>query len=50
MPSWTRATQELLRLFPEIRPEGGKIDCERLKLVLGDIVGPPAGFFADQRG
>lgn len=30
--------QELLRLFPEIRTEGGKIDCERLKLVLGETV------------
>src|SRR5713101_266698 len=29
--------QELLRLFPEIRTEGGKIDCERLKLTLGEI-------------
>jgi adenine-specific DNA-methyltransferase len=30
--------QELLRLFPEIRTEGGKIDLERLKLTLGEIV------------
>jgi len=30
--------QELLRLFPEIYTEGGKIDFERLKLTLGDIV------------
>jgi len=30
--------QELLRLFPEIRTEGGKIDFERLKLVLGETV------------
>ena len=30
--------QELLRLFPEIRTEGGKIDIERLKLVLGEAV------------
>jgi adenine-specific DNA-methyltransferase len=30
--------QELLRLFPEIRTEGGKIDFERLKLVLGESV------------
>lgn len=29
---------ELLRLFPEIRTEGGKIDFERLKLVLGESV------------
>lgn len=29
---------ELLRLFPEIRTEGGKIDFEKLKLVLGDVV------------
>jgi len=30
--------QELLRLFPEIRTEGGKIDFERLKLALGEVV------------
>src|SRR5215813_10472767 len=30
--------QGLLRLFPEIRTEDGKIDFERLKLVLGDMV------------
>ena len=30
--------QELLRLFPEIRTEGGKIDFERLKRVLGETV------------
>ena len=30
--------QELLRLFPEIRVEGGKIDFDRLKLALGDAV------------
>lgn len=30
--------QELLRLFPEIRMEGAKIDFERLKLALGDAV------------
>jgi adenine-specific DNA-methyltransferase len=29
---------ELLRLFPEIRTEGGKIDFERLKLALGQAV------------
>ena len=29
---------ELLRLFPEIRTEGGKIDFERLKLALGESV------------
>ena len=29
--------QELLRLFPEIRTEGGKTDFERLKLALGDM-------------
>jgi adenine-specific DNA-methyltransferase len=28
--------QELLRLFPEIRTEGGKIDFDRLKLALGE--------------
>ena len=30
--------QELLRLFPEICTEDGKIDFERLKLTLGEIV------------
>jgi len=30
--------QELLRLFPEIRTEGGKLDFERLKLGLGEAV------------
>ena len=30
--------QELLRLFPEIRTEVGKLDFERLKLALGDTV------------
>ena len=30
--------QELLRLFPEIRTEGGKLDFERLKLALGEAV------------
>lgn len=30
--------QELLRLFPEIRTEGEKLDFERLKLVLGEAV------------
>ena len=30
--------QELLRLFPEIRTEGGKLDFERLKLALGQYV------------
>lgn len=29
---------ELLRLFPETRTEGGKVDFERLKLALGEIV------------
>jgi hypothetical protein len=29
---------ELLRLFPEVRTEGGKIDFERLKLTLGAAV------------
>jgi len=29
---------ELLRLFPEIRTEGGKLDFEKLKLVLGETV------------
>ena len=31
-------TQELLRLFPEVRTEGGKLDFERLKLALGEAV------------
>ena len=30
--------QEILRLFPENRTEGGKIDFERLKLALGEPV------------
>ncbi|MBI2069467.1 MAG: site-specific DNA-methyltransferase [Elusimicrobia bacterium] len=30
--------KELLRLFPEIQTEGGKIDFERLKLTLGESV------------
>ncbi|KKM11731.1 hypothetical protein SY88_07130 [Clostridiales bacterium PH28_bin88] len=30
--------QELLRLFPEVRTEGGKIDFERLKLALGEMM------------
>ena len=30
--------QELLRLFPEIRTEGGLLDIERLKLALGEAV------------
>jgi adenine-specific DNA-methyltransferase len=30
--------QELMRLFPEICTEGGKIDFERLKLTLGEMV------------
>jgi adenine-specific DNA-methyltransferase len=29
---------ELLRLFPEMRTEGGKIDFERLRLALGETV------------
>jgi len=29
---------ELLKLFPEIKTEGGKIDFDRLKLVLGETV------------
>ena len=27
---------ELLRLFPEVRTEGGKIDFDRLRLALGE--------------
>jgi adenine-specific DNA-methyltransferase len=30
--------QVLLRLFPEIRTEGGKLDFDRLKLALGESV------------
>src|SRR5271170_2684545 len=30
--------QELLRLFPEIRTESGKVDFDRLKLALGEAV------------
>lgn len=30
--------QELLRLFPEVRTEGGKLDFERLMLALGEMV------------
>jgi len=30
--------QELLRLFPEIRTQGGKLDFDRLKLALGEAV------------
>lgn len=30
--------QELLRLFPEIHTEGGKLDFDRLKLALGEMV------------
>jgi adenine-specific DNA-methyltransferase len=32
---------ELLRLFPEIRNEGGKLDFDRLKLALGESVDVP---------
>jgi adenine-specific DNA-methyltransferase len=31
---------EIVRLFPEVRTEGGKIDFDRLKLVLGETVDP----------
>ena len=30
--------QEMLRLFPEVRTEGGKLDFDRLKLALGEAV------------
>ena len=30
--------QGLLRLFPEVRTEGGKLDLDRLKLALGEVV------------
>src|SRR5450756_1301626 len=30
--------QELLRLFPEVRTEGGRLDFDRLKLALGEAV------------
>ncbi len=36
----TEKQQELLRLFPEIRTEGGKIDFDRLRRVLGETVDP----------
>lgn len=29
---------DLLRLFPEVRAEGGKLDFERLKMALGEAV------------
>ena len=29
---------ELLRLFPEVRTDGGKIDFEKLKLALGQMI------------
>lgn len=32
------STERLLQLFPEVGTEGGKIDFERLKLVLGEAV------------
>lgn len=31
-------TQELLRLFPEVHTEGGKIDFDRLRLALGETI------------
>jgi adenine-specific DNA-methyltransferase len=31
---------DILRLFPEVRAEGGKLDFDRLKRVLGNIVDP----------
>jgi adenine-specific DNA-methyltransferase len=31
---------EIIRMFPEVRTEGGKIDFDRLKGVLGEIVDP----------
>lgn len=30
--------EELLRLFPEVRTEGGKLDFDRLRLALGEVV------------
>src|SRR5450759_405112 len=30
--------QDLLRLFPEVRTEGGNLDFDRLKLALGEVV------------
>jgi len=33
-----RKQQELLRLFPEVRTEHGKVDFDRLKLALGEQV------------
>lgn len=37
--------QELLRLFPEVRTEGGGIDFDRLKLLLGLNI-----FFSEESG
>jgi len=34
----TEKKRAVLELFPEVRTEGGKIDFERLKLALGDVV------------
>jgi adenine-specific DNA-methyltransferase len=34
----TEKQAELLRLFPEVRTEGGKIDFDRLRLALGETV------------
>lgn len=36
----TEKTEQLLTLFPEIRTEGGKIDFDQLKRVLGGTVDP----------
>lgn len=36
----TEKTEQLLTLFPEIRTEGGKIDFDQLKRVLGETVDP----------
>ena len=38
---------ELLRLFPEIQSEGGKIDFERLKLALGDLAAARTAYERD---
>jgi adenine-specific DNA-methyltransferase len=36
----TEKQAEIVRLFPEVRTEGGKIDFDRLRRVLGEVVDP----------
>ena len=40
MRSSTDKQAEIVRIFPEVRTEGGKIDFDRLKRVLGETVDP----------